>query len=218
MIVWLASFPRSGNTLLRLLCKQVFGINSSALYKDKHLSHVIETVSFRSYSALFKALAVAPETYLVKTHSQRLGDMKKAICVVRDGRASYVSYWHYRNDLEGKHYTLMQMLEDKAKCAHNLSWSGFLNSWNPLANKDILLVKYEDVLINPGKTIKSLSAFLGKRPLHGWSNDFAKWHRTFPQFFRSGTVDSWKKEWSPEHEARFMIEHAGWMRKLGYIK
>ena len=34
MIVWLAAYPRSGNTLLQLFLKQVFGVHTFSLYDD----------------------------------------------------------------------------------------------------------------------------------------------------------------------------------------
>ncbi|MGH9425708.1 MAG: hypothetical protein ACRD2L_05300 [Terriglobia bacterium] len=32
MIVWLASFPRSGNTLVRIILNSVFGLSTSTVY------------------------------------------------------------------------------------------------------------------------------------------------------------------------------------------
>lgn len=34
MIVWLASYPRSGNTFLRVLFRHVFGIETYSVYND----------------------------------------------------------------------------------------------------------------------------------------------------------------------------------------
>ncbi len=45
MIVWLASYPRSGNTLLRILLRQVFDIRTYSLAGTKELSRFGSEVS-----------------------------------------------------------------------------------------------------------------------------------------------------------------------------
>jgi hypothetical protein len=34
-VTWLASYPRSGNTLLRTILKQCFGLSSQSVYPDE---------------------------------------------------------------------------------------------------------------------------------------------------------------------------------------
>lgn len=37
-VTWLASYPRSGNTLLRIVLKRCFGLNSQSVYDDAEFS------------------------------------------------------------------------------------------------------------------------------------------------------------------------------------
>ena len=218
MIVWLASFPRSGNTLMRLLCEQTFGVDSSALYHDEYLNVHFDFKTFENSGELFRAWASTPEMHLVKTHTGCNDRPEKTICMVRDGRASYISYWHYVWDIESKRLNLSQMIREPAACVHKLSWSDFLDSWDPISRPNVLLVKYEDVLSDPVKVIAAVSTFLEKKPINQWHNDFAEWQGMFPKFFRKGTIDSWKSEWTPALEKCFSEKHHKWMKKLGYYK
>ncbi|MDP1712216.1 MAG: sulfotransferase domain-containing protein [Candidatus Nanopelagicaceae bacterium] len=227
MIVWLASYPRSGNTFLRLLCWRVFGIGSSSVYlsedKMKKCSNEMGIVYFKDRGELREAWIKDEKPHLVKTHTARnagevteIAPNGKAVCVVRNGRASCASYRHYTKDLEGRNISLKTIIEDRTASVHSLNWSDFLDAWDPLHHEDTLLIKYEDILTNPEGVIKTLSGFLGIDPLAAWNNEFEEWQKAFPQFFRKGTANSWKEEWTPELEEVFMRHHGQWMRKLEY--
>jgi hypothetical protein len=62
MIIWLASYPRSGNTLLRLLCWKVFGIDSSTIYFSANNKLQLNGfVNFNDHNELYKAWFATPE-------------------------------------------------------------------------------------------------------------------------------------------------------------
>jgi hypothetical protein len=95
MIVWLAAYPRSGNTLVRLLLKRLFGVSTFSLYDDPadigadptvahelgHRSHGLTNEGF------YEMASTKPEMYFVKTHDLPRDDAP-AIYIIRDGRAS----------------------------------------------------------------------------------------------------------------------------------
>lgn len=76
LIVWLASYPRSGNTLLRTILHNCFGIDTYSLYDDKadigsdaSFSAMVGHINHNRVQTEFYAKALESEgTYFVKTH------------------------------------------------------------------------------------------------------------------------------------------------------
>src|SRR5690348_16713218 len=91
MITWLASYPRSGNTLLRAILREMFGVQSYSLYDDKNdfgnKPEVAEAVGHVSHGRtpeeFYRFAADSSEMYFVKTHEAPRDD-SPAIYVVRD--------------------------------------------------------------------------------------------------------------------------------------
>ena len=94
MIVWLASYPRSGNTLARQMLKQVFCHESYSQYNDRKgigsCPDVASNVGHRSnekpWPEFLAAAKAAPGLHIIETHHPPQDD-EPAIYVVRDGRA-----------------------------------------------------------------------------------------------------------------------------------
>ena len=83
LIVWLSSYPRSGNTFLRLLCWRVFGIDNSTVYlpedKMKGCLNKMGTVYFKDGKELKEAWVEDSKPHLVKTHTARNAEEVKGI-------------------------------------------------------------------------------------------------------------------------------------------
>jgi len=105
MIIWLASYPRSGNTLVRLVLAQVYGYNTYSLYNDPDLRDMGMADILHQKDFLREGIVEyenAEKPYFVKTHLlPHADDTNKAIYIVRDGRDTLVSHAHYRIDVEG---------------------------------------------------------------------------------------------------------------------
>jgi len=106
MICWLASYPRSGNTLFRILVHRFFGVETWSRHGDSDAHDIKNTLSdvvgFVPHDALddakLRVMAAGDAFALVKTHDLPPADNAfPAICIVRDGRSAIASYWHYRN-------------------------------------------------------------------------------------------------------------------------
>src|SRR5437588_2989811 len=105
MIVWLASYPRSGNSLLQNILMVSFGLQihvkdplfSTDSGNDKlgEIGHVDEYLDPQRLNEA----AVSDHTYYIKTHDPPQ-DHAKAIYIVRDGRSAIVSYPHFLKDFE----------------------------------------------------------------------------------------------------------------------
>jgi hypothetical protein len=90
MIIWLASYPRSGNTLLRTLLKQTMGLSSKSDSMDENhhakedgsWSRIVGVDGFDSdWTTFYRQACDSGEVHLVKTHGPPIDD-QPAIYVV----------------------------------------------------------------------------------------------------------------------------------------
>src|SRR5665213_1182473 len=101
VITWLASYPRSGNTLLRIILSSCFGQHSHSIYSDTEfddpaIRHVIGHEAIGPDPRRFLREAYHQKrTIFVKTHELPGKDYHPAIYVLRDGRSSLVSHYHF---------------------------------------------------------------------------------------------------------------------------
>lgn len=154
--IWLASYPRSGNTLLRTILNHCFNLKSASFYFSdfKGNKKVENQVGHIEHSQ--KGIVHFPNDALplVKTHEMNK-DKSKAIYIIRDGRFSAHSLWIFWNK--------KILIEDVIKGKHRFgTWSDHVNSWNPTLRSDTLLIKYESILEDLNPVLISLSEFLKK--------------------------------------------------------
>jgi len=221
MIVWLASYPRSGSTLTRQVFRQIFGRETHSRYNDRKdislVPEVVEAVGHASYEGewpeFYARASEAEELFLVKTHEPPTDD-HKAVYVVRDGRATLVSFFHFLCELRKREdIDMRRVLEGRVPFG---SWSGHLDAWHPLDRPDTLLVRFEDLAADPRGPADQLASFLGIGKVAEWSNDLERLREIFPGFFRFGSNERNIAELAPEDEELFWQIHGVWMDRLGY--
>lgn len=187
--IWLASYPRSGNTLLRTVLWHCFGLKSGSVYPDdlgrkaaleRYVGHIEHTGR-----GDIRFPAGAP--HLVKTHEPPR-DAGRAIYVVRDARAASVSLWQFY----GKSLPLEAVIEGRH---HFGTWSAHLRAWRPWERPGTLLVRYEALADDLPSVLPQLAAFLGREvlrqdiPARGdvagvdgrWVRTASDWRREMPQ-------------------------------------
>ena len=188
MIVWLASYPKSGNTLVRsiltsLIYSEDGNFNFNLLKKidqypqKKHFKGL--TDKFNNLLELSKFWTLSQDRLnadkklkFLKTHHLRCGinnytftnknNTTAVIYLVRDPRDVVISY--AKHSAYGiKDCSIDMMTSDNCIFTNkNLvsllgSWSDHYNSWTK-NNKNLLLIKYEDLLSNKKKeTIKIIN-------------------------------------------------------------
>ncbi len=221
MILWLASYPRSGNTLLRLILKGAFAVDTVSKHADDAAdigadAAVAAAVGHRPLGEPWPAAAdrmrASPELFLVKTHDPPEDDAR-AVYVVRDGRPACRSFHHYLHDFQRDPATVADVVLGLTPFG---SWGEHLDRWEPDRRPGTLLVRYEELVADPRPQIDRLAAFAGLTPTADWANDFDRLHAMSPRFFRAGAAADPGAALSPDEAALFWAEHGDWMRRLGY--
>jgi hypothetical protein len=217
-VTWLASYPRSGNTLLRLILKHCFGLSSQSLYQDQDFANPIlrdmvghEDVgrSPRQFVALARR---AGRSLYVKTHELPFSDQHPAIYVVRDGRSAVVSHAHYLREVLGRDINLAQVIEGKA----GLSWSKHVRAWSLPLRANTLVLRYDDLAAGGAETLTAISAFISRPLERGFDLSFERLRALHPAFFRRGSDEANIAELDPETSRLFELHHGDVLRAMGY--
>lgn len=204
--MWLASYPRSGNTFLRVLLNAGFGTKVCSKYDE-------------DYDAFSEAFGVAlgrasPDRFrIVKTHDIE-DDAEPTIYIVRDGRAAVVSYFHFCRRFEFER-SLESIIEGQTPFG---SWSSHFRGWDPAKRGNTLLLRFEEVVAHPERTIEQLAQFLGTSPTGSFTGDFTDLRATSPDFFRSGSNARNFAELTTEQLKQFDRLHGDLMHELGYYR
>lgn len=222
MIIWLASYPRSGNTLLRTVLKQCFGIKSySDQIKPKQIwTKTQEQIGHVEYtgtwSDFYKYALASKEKFFIKTHLPPIDD-SPCIYIVRNGRAAILSYFYYYQEFFSD--TKRNIPGLILGCDYYQDWSTHFTTWIPDKRQHTLLVKYEEVLSNTEVEIKKIVEFINfsSSKVEKWKNPFQELSKVEPTFFRQGS-SSWKPDiyWTQIIEQLFWKKHHYLMQNLNY--
>jgi len=223
MIVWIASYPRSGNTLLRMMLHRVFELPSYSKYDDQ----IFLDAADPTYSAVghqpmgdawevfYRAKLKAKGLYLIKTHEAPLDD-EPAIYIVRNGLTAVDSYRHYSRAFDHKDYALEDLILGSR--GPYLSWGANLDAWNPRRRARTLVLVYRDLVSQPEQCLDQLADFLGRKRRGAWTNDFQALNGANPKFFRRGQVEPDPASFTPEQLELFDLVHGDWLVELGFSR
>ena len=206
--VWLASFPRSGNTLLRCILHHCCGLPSTSVYGAGDLGHNRE---LERHAGHFVKGSPPPEftrdkPLLVKTHRWP-SDARPAIYVVRDGRAATVSLWEF----EQRGRTLREVIAGRPP--HG-TWASHLAAWRPWERPDTLLLRYEDMVAQRPAVLARFSAFLDAPVLSHDLPDRAELAAAGDRWIRA--YSDWRCKMDEEDLRLFSALNGDMMARLGY--
>lgn len=219
MLVWLASYPRSGNTFLRILLNRLYGFTTTTGYDDNDPVAQMVGPAFvgyepREYS--LQEVAEQPEITFVKTHRQphrvECGD-QPAIYVVRDGRDAIVSFAHQRAqglEQQGQsadvHQLMRELVTDESLGTGN--WGLNVLAWLKRSPPPAV-IRFERLIREPeaevGRALAELGIELPARTNRA-APGFAELNSVHSQFFRRGAVGSYRDEMSQEVQASFWAQ------------
>lgn len=237
MIVWLASYPRSGNTFLRIVLHRLYGVPTYSIYDDDDpVAQRIgpELVGYRPKPADRAWMQDSAEVFFTKTHKRHKGDLHRALYLVRDGRAAVVSQAHQQReqdvaagDTAPKAFEaylraaiLRPFLPDQPSSG---PWGGNVLSWLDAPNVPLTVLRYEDLMIDPrGRVTHAVNALLPELTANAEATipSFPELHHVDEAFFRRGAAHSFRDEMSDELHELFWAqpENAAAMERLGYAK
>ncbi len=216
MIIWLASYPRSGNSYTRVLLENIYGLPKYALYDTKTTSSVRD---------LLPAFAISPEIHVVKTHELPEEDYP-AIYLLRDGRDAIVSYTHFLltnvQKIPIEHQapyfekTMRTVIKGQAGFGR---WSTHVEAWTTRKSQTAIL-RYEDLITRPVECIREAIVKLhlnlteiGKINLP----TFDELKQKEPNDYRRGQIGSWQDEMPERLRRLFWRYHGKTMIRQGYM-
>ena len=277
MIVWLASYPKSGNTWMWLFIKSYFNPPEKKLSLNYHKNDPIMLDGFPNETK-FDELKINYENFFdisknwinlqslinlnnkinyVKTHNAmctvnnyKFTDMHNtlgAIYIVRDPRDVLISYSSYmeKNIDETLKFMLNKETYEVGKFKGKIynrtligSWSDHYNSWKNYKSREILVIKYEDMVNNTSSTFLNVLTYLKKinkieidqnkldnaieetsfKNLK--SLEMSEGFKTNPSknvFFRKGVIGDWREKLNKEQIEKIERAFGAEMVELGYL-
>jgi hypothetical protein len=208
-MVWLASYPRSGNTYLRSILWTCFGLQTGSIYPNdlsldvaQHVGH-FEGAAHGLFSADFLRLP------LVKTHEWPV-DNRRAIYIVRNGRDSCCSLHQFLR-ATGHNVDLDTIIAGRSYFG---SWSGHFLAWDPQARPNALFLRFEQLTKDFEGTLDQLAGFLEMRPLHAAPPKLIAAPGAGPHWLSPGSTRG--EAMTDAQEAQFDRLHGHVMAQLGY--
>lgn len=217
-LTWLASYPRSGNTLLRVVLNRCFGLANQSIYNDREfddpaLQALIGHEAVGDDAPAFvRAAQDSGKSLFVKTHELPGDDGHPAIVMVRDGRAALVSRWHYARDLLGQDVSLADVIAGQG----SQSWSRHVTAWALSRRPDTLVVRYEDLAAGSPAVLDAIARFLGLVQRQAFDVSFEALHAMNPAFFRKGSNAANIAEMDADALRLFDEMHGAAQQALGY--
>jgi Sulfotransferase domain len=224
MIIWIASFPRSGNNLFRVALRNFFGIKSGSVFSERPgVDDLLDDVSLHLSPEALESAREQQMPVFVKTHRlAEARDPAPSLYLVRDGRDSIVSYAHFVKARKQRSFRSLTMEESLGvlieRKSHPFgSWSANVRSWTRRAGPTAI-VRFEELVKDPAGTVRDAVRSLGV-PLAEPSGElpsFEELHRGNPVVFRRGVVGSWSTELPAHLERLFWELHGAEMLAMGY--
>lgn len=215
-MIWLASFPRSGNTFFRNILYQVYGLESSTFHRDPQYP-VIE--HYQDYPFV--------KTHLLPADIVPNDPGIKKVYLVRDGRDALVSMAHHKKDIIKPGTDFYNNLLESILGWEDVDfggWSENVRQWMAAAD---LVIKYEDLIADPLREVERLRQITDlPEPDAERLPTFEKLKFGNPKYggergrqdraFRRGKSGGWQQEMPPELQQLFWELHGEAMEIAGY--
>jgi Sulfotransferase domain len=225
--VFVAGFPKSGNTWFQYLMAGVLGGIDAASCPD----HVVQDLMPDAQSRLIYRRQTKPVFF--KTHDLPRPRYRRVIYLLRDGRDAMVSYFHHYNALfPPVDFPTLVRTAPRLPA----KWHAHVEAW--LANPhgaDLIVVKYEDLKRDTVAELRRVCTFAGltvddarlrqategasfanmksREQRLGWADP--AWPKDQP-FVRRGVVGSFRNEMPADALALFLAEAGPTLQKNGY--
>ncbi len=234
MIIWLASYPRSGNTATRIFLHGMYGVKTHSTLDillsrlPSALSSGFTFVPGKKLKGLLPAFRERSQRYFIKTHAaldrpHHIDGGDNAIYIIRDGRDTLVSRAHFYvsefPEYKGQFQeTLRRLVSNEMPCR---PWSESVMTWADRPRTAYLY--YEDLVPGPLRPVLAIHGAMETLRVSIPRKDvkipkFSTLHKSSPTFFRKGKVGVWKEEMSKELQDIFWKNNQEGMEHYGYAR
>ncbi|WP_297423365.1 sulfotransferase domain-containing protein [Clostridium sp.] len=238
--IFLASYPKSGNTWMRFLLSNII--------IDDEINFVNVEEIIIDLSKLTSSNIKRSQKYnIIKTHSPYYikFSSNKIIYIVRDVRDVVIStYYHYKkgSGIEIEFEDFFEMFLDGSAWPTYGTWGENVGSWIGAKSGDkenFLLIRYEDLLDDTFSSLKNICNFLNlnvsdnkiaksvrKCDFKELQNNEIKYENIAPQtkdcrkdikFFRNGTSGQWKDVLTEDQLNQLYKKFGTQMKLFGYL-
>jgi len=218
-LISLISYPRSGNTFLRNVLHQVYGIASKTYHNEAHGADL----GWES--------ALVVKSHLLPHQLPEPLLQRPIIYLIRDGRDAVVSVAHHRSDVMAVGSDFDQNLAEATFAAEGSHFSGWSNHTKTWGKQAAIIIRFEDLIENPIAQIERLRPFLdlpapkiealpsfadlqAGSAIYGSGKSIGK--DLSMHWFRKGKVNGWQTEMSAEQHDLFWHLHGESMQVFGY--
>jgi len=233
MLIYLASYPRSGNSWSRSIVKHYFKVQTYTIYTTAarqtlvaQFGHGLPAAAYVDNPSflippLRRRLAATDKLLIVKTHEPPFTEYfagEKVIHIVRHPGAALWSYYHYLRDVDGIQADIPGLIQGNYGFG---SWSLHTRQWlaaGRALGPHYLRYSYEQLHENNAGICTALADFF-EQPLQeplGSAPNFAQEHQRRPHMARRGSPDEWQSHFTPAHHQLLVTVHGAAMQELGY--
>ncbi len=227
MIIWIASYPRSGNTYMQMLLWHFYGFSPYSVYLEKELAkgeHIKKKMQefWGHIPALLDltTMAKSSEWYFVKTHEMP-HDHFPAIYLVRDGRDAIISYAHFIRNFENSNVDIETLLYNLISTSDSFGgWNAHVLHWTQ-RQEPTVIIKFEDLIQHPEplQLVTQTLRTVGCQSFVSSTTSFptfAELHQKYPRFFHKGQIGRWREELPHKLHELFWKKHKEGMVRMGY--
>ncbi|MFD0987420.1 sulfotransferase domain-containing protein [Methyloligella solikamskensis] len=197
-----------------MILAEVFDLQTTSIYESENqlMAHPASTMAHRVRFAgqLNECDFDGPYWIGVKTHDATPSDDSPALYIVRDGRSTLVSYWHFQQAWGSKSFTMEELIDGKALGG---SWSEHVAAWHDRPHT--LTLRYEELVADTDSQCERIAEFLNVEPKNEFSQPFEELNQMAPTLFRAAEDSKNIAEITP-HLEMFDEFHGEAMRLLGY--
>ena len=200
----LASYPRSGNTWMRMMIEEATGLPSGSNYEDRFLNR-------DNYGIV------------IKTHHLDRNKYRKAIIITRNPYDCIYSYFKWKTEIssKNKNTTWEEHLRNEIP-----KYKEHVNHWKK-ANMPKLWIRYEDIKKNPHKELNKVLKFINYPLIIAKTNKAVEKttldtlknlkHKDSNKFFNKGKSNYAKERYSKVEKKNLMKALASEMENFGYL-